>query len=281
MSKYIFLDIETKQTFEDIGGRYPEQLGVSVAVTYDYIKGFKYWEEGDLHELFQYISNFQFVIGYNLLDFDYQVLFPYDHDNLLSDIEEKTIDLLSLIESSLGHRISLDDISSATLGRKKTGSGLEAVKLWKRGQIVKLKKYCAQDVQLTVSLFEYAQLNGCLYYTKNGFKRKIDLKLPLPSSEICLNMQLFKLWMDGYFESLVLGESVSKKQLGVLKEKVNALIENFEIFQMQNQDDLEDDEENDEDSYSEDEQDDEEVIPNSKNQNQQTSPYDVADDFPF
>jgi len=58
-----------------------------------------------------------------------------------------SLDLLSEIKKSLGHRIKLDSVAEATLGRKKTGHGLEAMTWWKQGRFDDVIKYCTEDVK--------------------------------------------------------------------------------------------------------------------------------------
>jgi hypothetical protein len=60
---------------------------------------------------------------------------------------------------------------SATLGRKKLGSGLDALKYFKAGQMDKLKEYCLEDVRLTRDLYEYGKQHGkLLYYQQRGLQ---------------------------------------------------------------------------------------------------------------
>jgi hypothetical protein len=63
----------------------------------------------------------------------------------------------------------LDSLASATLGQKKVGNGLDALKYFKAGQMDKLKEYCLEDVRLTRDLYEYGKRHGkLLYYEQRG-----------------------------------------------------------------------------------------------------------------
>jgi DEAD/DEAH box helicase domain-containing protein len=218
MSKYVFLDIETQQSFDDVGGPFPNQMDISIGVTYDYINSYKSWNEKDASELLRYINTFEFIIGFNIIAFDYEVLSQYDHENLLSEFEYKTIDLLSLIESEIGKRISLNEIAKATLGKKKISSGKDAIKYWRNGEIQKLIAYCQKDVQLTVLLFEYVQKNEQLYCSSYGEKTVISIELPEEAKTIELNLLSTRTWLEAYFEALLSSDSISRKQILVLKE---------------------------------------------------------------
>ena len=79
------------------------------------------------------------------------------------------------IKEAGGKRIRLDAVAEGTLGKKKSGSGLQAVQLWKEGKIDKLKAYCLDDVKLTKELYDYAREHNSLKYTSLGDVREIKL----------------------------------------------------------------------------------------------------------
>lgn len=257
MGRYVFLDLETQQSFDDVGGHYPENLNMSLAVTYDYRSLYRHWEEDDVSSLIDYLNQFTYIIGYNLFEFDYKVLGSYQQvdDDVMDLLENKTIDFLTLIEEEIGTRISLDDIAKATLNKKKSGSGLKAIKLWRAGEIGKLKRYCEDDVKLTVSLFEYVQQNQCIYYTSYGDKTEISIALPEGATRAELNIENFKTELNAYYEVLLAGETISKSQLKLLKGKTDILIDYIEnsaqdTLEERFEEDETDVEQDDEDDYS-------------------------------
>jgi len=67
---------------------------------------------------------------------------------------------MSDVERGLGFRISLDNLSRATLGMGKSGAGLEAISWWRAGEKDRVKEYCLQDVRLTRDLYEFGRKNG-------------------------------------------------------------------------------------------------------------------------
>jgi uncharacterized membrane-anchored protein YhcB (DUF1043 family) len=284
MNRYIFLDIETQQSFDDVGGHYPENLNMSLAVTFDYQSLYKHWNEDDISSLIEYLNKFNFVIGYNLLEFDYKVLGSYQQtdDDVKEELENKTIDLLALIEEEIGKRISLDEIAKATLNKKKSGNGLKAIKFWQAGEIEKLKRYCEDDVKLTVNLFEFIQKNRCLYYTSYGDKEEISITLPEAAERVELNIENFKTELNAYFEVLFAGETISRNQIKLLKDKFDILIDHIENS---TQDIIEDNNDEDDD----DEEDDDDYNPNPiKDEIKYNAPKpylggmsDAADDLPF
>jgi len=87
----------------------------------------------------------------------------------------RSIDLLAEIRNVLGRRLKLDSVAKATLGKKKSGSGLDAVRWWAEGKIDKVRKYCLDDVKITKEVYEYALQNGKVRYDDFGTKRDIPL----------------------------------------------------------------------------------------------------------
>ena len=155
MLNKIVLDLETQKSFDEVGGRGKNHLlRVSVAVAYSYLQNkFLVYEESSVHKLGELLQEADLVIGYNLIDFDYEVLKPYLQFDFGS---VPTLDMLVYIEKILGHRVKLDTIAQSTLGASKTASGLDAIKFWKTGQMEKLKTYCIADVKITRDLYDFA-----------------------------------------------------------------------------------------------------------------------------
>lgn len=174
--KKIVLDLETQKSFQDVGGRGKNHLlKVSVAVIYDYSTG-KYtaFEEHEISKLAPILQTADQIIGYNIIDFDFQVIQPYLNFNIS---EVPALDLLAEIEKVLHHRIKLESVAQGTLGSGKSGSGLEALLYYKNGRMDLLKKYCTDDVKITKQVYDYALKNGKLLY-KDFFKTKeISLKI--------------------------------------------------------------------------------------------------------
>lgn len=163
MINKIVLDVETQKDFAEVGGRNkPHLLRVSVAGIYSYVDSKYYsFEERELYKLGEALNLADQIIGFNIRRFDYAVLQPYLNFSLQKIV---TLDILEEIEKILGHRISLETVATATLGIGKTGSGVEAIRLWRGGRLEELKKYCLNDVKLTREIYEYGQKYGRLLY---------------------------------------------------------------------------------------------------------------------
>lgn len=161
MKKLVF-DIETKNTFREVGKNDPSALEISVLVTYDYdTDTYTSYMEKDLPELWKVIEHTDLLIGYNSDHFDIPLLNKYYAGDLT---KIKSLDLLAEIYKSIGRRLRLDDIANATLGMNKSASGLDAIRWWKEGKIDLITEYCTQDVKVTKEVYDYAFKNKKLKY---------------------------------------------------------------------------------------------------------------------
>ena len=171
----LVLDVETKKTFDEVGGYFPEKLGVSfVGVNWRSGLADSWKEEGffeeDIDKLFSLLEKADIVIGFNLDNFDMPALAPY-YSGDISQIP--TLDLMLKIKESVGHRISLDAVASETLGETKNGNGLDAIRFYRNGQKEELAKYCLQDVKITREIYLYGQRTGKVRF-KNKWNRLIE-----------------------------------------------------------------------------------------------------------
>ncbi len=169
----IILDIETKNSFQEVGSNNATDLDISLLVIYDYKdEKYKTFMEKDFPELWKILEQTDLIIGYNSDTFDIPLLNKYYSGDLT---QIKSLDLLVPIRESLGRRIRLDSVASGTLGKNKSGDGLDAIKWWKNGEIEKIKKYCKQDVQVTKEVYEYAIKNKKLKYKEIGNIIEFDI----------------------------------------------------------------------------------------------------------
>lgn len=159
----LVLDLETKSLFGDHAERRPEALGISVVGTYCYRSGqYRVYDEAEIPELEQRLTERPLVVGFNIKRFDMLVLKPYLH------FDPQTLpmlDILDILHKALGHRVSLESVAQATLGTGKSGSGIDAVAYYRNGEIEKLKRYCQDDVAVTRQIYEYGATHGELFYT--------------------------------------------------------------------------------------------------------------------
>jgi len=160
--KKIVLDIETQNTFREVGKSDPAALDISLLVIYDYdTDQYTSYLQEDLPKLWKVLEQTDMIIGYNSDHFDIPLLNKYYAGDLTTI---KSLDLLAKIHKAIGKRVRLDDIASATLGLNKSASGLEAIEWWKNGEIEKIRKYCEQDVRVTKEVYDHALKKGTLKF---------------------------------------------------------------------------------------------------------------------
>lgn len=171
--RYIVFDLETQNTFNDVGSNDPTALDISVGCVYD--SGTDTYTTvviDELQKLWPIFEQAEVLVGYNSNHFDIPLLNKYYPGDLT---KIKSIDLLEDIRTSLGRRLRLDSIAQATIGAKKSGNGLMAIKWWREGDIASIKKYCKQDVKVTKEIFEYARENKKVYFKDGSHKREIPI----------------------------------------------------------------------------------------------------------
>ena len=164
MSNHIVLDIETKNLFSDVGGKENlTKLSLSVAGVFSYAdNAFLIFTESEMPNFEKLLQKSDLIIGFNIDHFDFPVLHKY----LSVDLNKiPTLDIMNEVVSKMGHRVSLDDLVSNTLGKRKSANGLMAVQYWREGRIDELKKYCLDDVRLTRDLYEHGLKNGEIKFT--------------------------------------------------------------------------------------------------------------------
>jgi hypothetical protein len=162
----IILDLETKNSFQDIGQRDPSLLDLSLVGIFDSSNNeYSSYLEDELKNLWPILESADVIIGFNTIHFDIPILNKY-YAGDLNTIPQ--IDLMREIENSLGRRVGLNATATGTLGINKSADGLQAIAWWRQGEIEKIRKYCLYDVQITKELYDYALKNKKLTVSYNN-----------------------------------------------------------------------------------------------------------------
>lgn len=179
MAERLVLDLETQREFSEVEGRKPELLGISVVGVYSYEENrYDAYLEPDVSvKLAPRLQAAELLIGFNIRRFDLPVLQPYLSYPILN---LPVLDIMEEIVKNLGHRLSLDSLAKATLGRGKSGHGLEALRWFKEGRFDLITKYCLDDVKLTKELYDYGKQNGRLFATSRFTDEKLQIAVFWP-----------------------------------------------------------------------------------------------------
>jgi DEAD/DEAH box helicase domain-containing protein len=127
------------------------------------------WSREDVDALVDQLLKADLVVGFNVINFDYEVLSRYTVLDLAHTA--RTLDMLVEIEKVLGHRLSLDSVATATLGVGKTGDGLDAIRWWREGRLLEIAEYCCFDVKCTKLVHEHGATHRQLQYV-DKFRNK-------------------------------------------------------------------------------------------------------------
>lgn len=169
--KVVTFDIETIGDFRGSGDFSNLELTV-VGVHDSDTNEYRSFLKDELHELWPLLESADILVGYNSDHFDIPILNRYYAGDLT---KIKSVDLLREVRNVLGRRLKLDNLAGATLGKNKSGDGLEAQVWWKNGEFEKVRNYCLDDVRITRELYDYAKKNkGLKYKDYDGLR---DIKL--------------------------------------------------------------------------------------------------------
>ena len=187
----VVLDIETRNTFQDVGAYNPALLKVSLVGVYFYdTDTFESFLEEDLPKLWPRLERSDRIVGYNIKGFDMPCLQSYYTGEIM---KLPMYDIMFEIADRIGFRVKLEDVAQATLGVGKSGHGLQAVEFWKNGEIDKLRDYCLQDVKVTRDVYEHALANGEVKYNdRAGTPQTVSLSVELPraAEQPAINLSL-------------------------------------------------------------------------------------------
>jgi len=173
----VYFDLETQKSAAEVGGWHNKKaMKVALGVTYSTARGtYEIYQESDVYALLQELQRADQVVGYNVIDFDFEVLAPY----AVFDLSQvPVLDLMRDVEKTIGSRIGLDAISEQTIGAGKTADGMESLKWWKEGKLLPIAEYCCYDVKATKLVHEYGLQYGCVFY----FSKKTQRREKVPVS---------------------------------------------------------------------------------------------------
>lgn len=176
MKNIIYFDLETQKSAAEVGGwNNKRDMKMSVGVTFNTAGGaYKIYDEAGVNDLVKELMRADLVVGFNIINFDYEVLHGYTPLDLHAI---PTLDLMADLEAKLGHRLALDAVAKATLNAPKLADGMQALKWWKEGKLMEIAEYCCYDVKITKAVHEFGQQRGEVYFVDRvGQKRTVKVK---------------------------------------------------------------------------------------------------------
>jgi RNase_H superfamily len=173
----VYFDLETQRTANDVGGwDRKRDMGMSLGVTFSsHFNEYRIYSEKRVHDLIHQLLRADLVVGFNVLDFDYQVLMGYTILDLPDQV--RTLDLLVEVEQAASVKPRLENIAQATLGLGKSGDGIDAIKWWREKKIMEIAEYCCFDVKVTRLVHEHGRHFREVFYADKFYrKQRIEVK---------------------------------------------------------------------------------------------------------
>lgn len=184
MRDIVYFDLETQRTANDAGGwDRKAAMGMTVGVTYSTGLGrYTIYGEDRVHELVEQLQRADLVVGFNVINFDYEVLMGYTVIDLAHSVP--TLDMMADLEVKIGHRVGLDAVAQSTIGCGKTADGLDAIKWWRAGRKLDVARYCCFDVKVTRLVHEFGMANGeVFFHDRTGRKQRVEVEWGTPTRE--------------------------------------------------------------------------------------------------
>src|ERR1700760_3587869 len=105
----VYFDLETQKSAAEVGGWHNKRaMKMSLGVTYSTARGtYEIYLENEVNQLLQELQRADKVIGYNVIDFDFEVLAPYSVFDLS---QVPVLDLMQDVEKTIGSRIGVGAI---------------------------------------------------------------------------------------------------------------------------------------------------------------------------
>ena len=172
----VFLQIAVQKTAQEVGGIGPSQnrkRKLALAVLYcTALDDYKVFTEAQVESLLDTMHAAEFVVGYNCLGFDYEVL--RGHSSFRCP---PTLDLCQIFRETMGFGISLDNMASSTLGGDWVSDGNADTALWKEGKFDVIIDQCKHDVDLMRRIYKHGMDHKSIGFTdENGVHHTVPIQ---------------------------------------------------------------------------------------------------------
>ncbi len=159
----LYLCLTTQKSAEEVGGwQHKHLLGLGLAMTYDCrARRYTAYTAETVEHLVTNLRHADEIIGFNLRDFDYQVLQPY------TDVPLPTLPscaMLDDIQHALGYRVSRRHLVHETLGIDWPDDSLATLRWYRDGDMQQLIQTCRRDIDLLRALARHGSATGTVMY---------------------------------------------------------------------------------------------------------------------
>ncbi|MDO8602011.1 MAG: ribonuclease H-like domain-containing protein [bacterium] len=176
----LVLDIETKQTFAELGGKgreFLDKMEMSVCGVYSYKKNEYYcYGEDEFEKLKALLSEKALLVGFSSNKFDLPIINRTLGLDLMS---YPRVDISDEIERQTGRLIGLSKLATANLKINKFGNAVSAPDLYRDGRIKELKEYCEQDVKITKELYDLIKKQSWLLIPDRNSETPVKIEIRL------------------------------------------------------------------------------------------------------
>ena len=161
--RHIYLGLTTQRSASEVGGwQHKHLLGLAVAMTYDTAdERYRVYTAESVEALLHSLQEADLVIGFNLRDFDYQVLQAYTDAPLAA---LPTLAILDDVQQALGFRLSLSHLVQATLGLERPDDSVQTLRWFQEGAQEPIVAHCRRDLELLCELVGYGTRTGTIAY---------------------------------------------------------------------------------------------------------------------
>ena len=167
----MLFDLETLRSADEVGGwNQAHRMGIAVGVVLHLEEGrFESYFEPDVGRLVATLKSARLVVGFNSRRFDYAVLSGYTGEDFSRRLP--TLDLLESLHARLGFRVGLDHVARETVGRGKSGDGLQSLEWVRAGRIDLVEEYCRGDVEILRDVYLHGRREGYVVVATRGAGR--------------------------------------------------------------------------------------------------------------
>jgi len=174
MNHILVLDLQTRRSFEDVGGKKAiHDMGIAVATVYqNFTDQISHFFEDDHERLILELKNSSVIFGISLNKFIFRLLNHFANFDLNS---LPNIDLINCFKQQLHTHDPLQGLFLGTLGRKKFFyNETHSPKLFKLDKLDEIKLIGKQNVEDLNRLLQFGLHNGYVYFLDaKGLRWKI------------------------------------------------------------------------------------------------------------